>query len=177
METTGIIQGFKKNERKTQITFLIDSQQLEIIEELKSKKLNIEFKKYYEKRTTDANAYCWKLCDLIAKELSNETIITKEDVYKDAINQIGTFTPMIWPEDNFENCKRIWENQGLGFLVKEDTRRNKVVKVFCYYGSSTYNKKEMWLLIQLIIELAHSLNIETKSPAEVKSMIESWDIK
>jgi hypothetical protein len=35
----------------------------------------------------------------------------------------------------------------------------------------------MSLLIQLLVELAKSLNIETKSDAEIKSLIESWDNK
>ena len=137
-----------------------------------------ELKEYKPKRSLDSNAYCWVLCDEIAKELSKDgTIITKEKIYQDGILQIGTFEPMIIEERAFENFKRIWQRQGLGFLVQEVSRKDKCVKVHCYYGSSTYNTKEMSLLINLLVELAKSLNIETKSKAEIESLLKEWDKK
>ena len=48
------------------------------------------------------------------------------------------------------------------------------MKVNCYYGSSTYDSKEMSLLIEILVQLAKSLNIETKSKAEIDSLLESW---
>lgn len=137
-----------------------------------------ELKEYKSKRSLDSNAYCWVLCDEIAKELSkDETIITKEKIYQDGILQIGTFEPMIIEEKAFENFKRIWQRQGLGFLVQEVSRKDKCVKVHCYYGSSTYDSKEMSLLINLLVELAKSLNIETKSDKEIESLLKEWDKK
>ena len=147
-----------------------------LLEQDKEKKF--EIKEYREKRSLDSNAYCWVLCDKIAKELSKDgKIITKEQVYQDNILQIGSFEPMIVEEKALDNFKRIWNRQGLGFLVEEVSRKDKCVKVHCYYGSSTYNTKEMSLLINLLVELAKSLNIETKSQQEINSLLESWDKK
>ncbi len=165
--------------RKPKISLLLDSKDIEVVEQLKSKdKLNVELKEYRQKRSLDANAYCWVMCDRIAKELSKDgTIKTKEEVYKEAILAIGTFEPMIIEERAFENFKRIWEKQGLGFLIQEVSRKDKCVRVNCYYGSSTYDSKEMNLLIELIIDLAKSLGIETKPQEEIDSLLESWDKK
>ena len=151
-------------------------QQPEVIEQLKNEdKLDIDIKKYRKKRSLDANAYCWVLCDKIAKEISKDgTITTKEDIYKDAIKNIGTFEPMIVEEKAFENFKRIWEKQGLGFLIQEITRKDKCVKVHCYYGSSTYDSKEMSLLIELLVEEAKQLNIEVKTEQEIESLLSTW---
>lgn len=147
-----------------------------LLEQDKEKKF--EIKDYREKRSLDSNSYCWVLCDKIAKELSKDgKIITKEQVYQDNILQIGTFEPMIVEEKALDNFKRIWSRQGLGFLIQEVSRKDKCVKIHCYYGSSTYNTKEMSLLINLLIELAKSLNIETKSQQEVNSLLESWNKK
>ncbi len=144
-----------------------------LIEQAKDKQF--ELKEYTEKRSLNANAYCWVLCDKIAKELSKEgTVTTKEIVYKDAITQIGSFEPMIIEEKAFENFERIWSRQGLGFIVQEVSRKDKCIRVNCYYGSSTYNTKEMSLLINLLVELAESLNIETKSGNEINSLLEKW---
>lgn len=151
-------------------------QQPEVIEQLKNEdKLDIDIKKYRKKRSLDANAYCWVLCDKIAKEISKDgTITTKEEIYKDAIKNIGTFEPMIVEEKAFENFKRIWEKQGLGFLIQEVTRKDKCIKVHCYYGSSTYDTKEMSLLIELLVEEAKQLNIEVKTEQEIESLLKMW---
>lgn len=151
-------------------------QQPEVIEQLKNEdKLDIDIKKYRKKRSLDANAYCWVLCDKIAKELSKDgAITTKEEIYRDAIKNIGTFESMIVEEKAFENFKRIWEKQGLGFLIQEVTRKDKCVKVHCYYGSSTYDTKEMSLLIELLVEEAKQLNIEVKTEQEIESLLKTW---
>lgn len=60
-----------------------------LLEQAKDKQF--ELKEYKPKRSLDSNAYCWVLCDKIAKELSKDgTIITKEKIYQDGILQIGT---------------------------------------------------------------------------------------
>lgn len=160
---------------KPKITLLINERDcLNLLENIKDDKLSIEIKKWRKKRSLDANSYCWVLCDKIAKELSKESIVTKEEIYKDAITQIGSFEPFIVQESTFDKFKRIWEKQGLGFIVQEVSRKDKCIKVHCYYGSSTYDTKEMSLLIEILIELAKSLNIETKPQAELDSLLRSW---
>lgn len=180
MQTTGIITDINIDyeTRKSKISLLLDTKEIDVIEKLKNEnKLNVELKKWFKKRSLDANSYCWVLCDKIAKELSKESVITKEAIYKDAIKQIGSFEPMIIEEKAYENFKRIWEKQGLGFLVNEVSRKDKCIKVHCYYGSSTYDSKEMSLLISLLVELAESLNIETKSQQEIDSLLKEWNKK
>lgn len=162
--------------KRPKITILLEQREsISSLEEIKKDKLSIEIKKYRQQRSLDANSYCWVLCDKIAKKLTvEEAVVLKEDVYKDAISHIGTFEPMIVEEKAFDNFKRIWEKQGLGFLVKEIARKDKCVKAFCYYGSSTYDTKEMSLLIELLVEEAKSLGIETKPQAEIDSLLKQW---
>ena len=165
------------NTQKAKISLILDTKQLDIIEQLKNEnKLNIELKKWYKRRSLDANAYCWVLCDEISKALTTEdAVVLKEDVYRDAISQIGTFQAMIVEEKAFEDFKRIWEKQGLGFIVQEVHKKDKCVKVHCYYGSSTYNTKEMSLLINVLVDLAKSLKIETKPQEELSSLLKEWE--
>lgn len=181
MQTTGTITDISIDfkTRKSKISLLLDTKETEIVEQLKNEnKLNIDLKKYRKKRSLDANAYCWVLCDKIAKELCKDgTVVTKEKIYQDSILQIGTFEPMIIEEKAFDNFKRIWSKQGLGFLVQEVSKKDKCIKIHCYYGSSTYDSKEMSLLIELLVDLAKSLNIETKSQKEIDSLLGSWDEK
>ena len=164
--------------KKPKIQLVINTNEITYLEELKGLELDIELDKHREKRTLNANAYCWVLCDKIAKKLTvPDAVITKEDVYKDAILNIGTFQPMIVEEKAYYNLKRIWEKQGLGFLIQEVSRKDKCIRINCYYGSSTYNTKEMSLLIDLLVGLATNLNIETKPQAEIDSLLKEWDKK
>ena len=178
MQGTGEIKDISIDylTNKAKITVLLNEREsISGIEKLKDSKLSIEIKKWRKKRSLDANAYCWILCDMIAKELcKDEVVVTKENVYQDAILQMGTFEAMIVEEKAYDNFKRIWERQGLGFLIQEVSRKNKCVKVHCYYGSSTYDSKEMSLLINYLIEIAKSLNIETKTKKEIESLLNTW---
>ena len=175
MQTVGTLENIVIDYKTKQpkITLNCDKNCLETIESLKDNKLSIEIKKWRKKRSLDANAYCWVLCDKIAKKIG----ATKEEIYKDAISNVGTFEPMIVEEKAFEDFKRIWEKQGLGYLVQEVSRKDKCVKVHCYYGSSSYDSKEMSLLIKLIVESANNLNIETKSSSEIASLLKEWEDK
>lgn len=134
-----------------------------------------EVNEYKQKRSKDANAYCWVLCEKIAQELSkNGTVFIKEDIYKDAIKDVGVFIPFIVEEKAFDDFKRIWELRGLGYQVQETARKDKCIRVNCYYGSSSYNTKEMSRLIELLVQEAKQLNIETKSKSEIDSLLNSW---
>ena len=167
---------FTKN--KVKVTFELEENAedaLKIIEKLQKDKVSVEVKKYYKNRSLDANAYCWVICDLIAKSIGNG--MTKETVYKDAIAHVGTFESMIIAEKAYENFKRVWQKQGLGFVIREVSRKDKCVKFQAYYGSSTYNTKEMSILIDFLINECNNLEIETKSKEEIESLLKEWEGK
>lgn len=177
MQVIGTLEQYNIdfNENSTQIVLKINSNEFNSIEKLKGKKLNVELKQFREKRSLDANSYCWVLCDHIAKSLTEQgAICTKEDVYKDAISQIGVFQPMIVEEKAFNKFKEAWSKQGVGYLVKEVSRKDKCVKVHCYYGSSSYDTKEMSLLINILVDLAKSLDVETRPQNEIDSLLREW---
>jgi hypothetical protein len=54
---------------------------------LQDKDKKFEIKEYHEKRSLDANAYCFVLCQKIANVIRS----TKEEVYRKAIKEVGTF--------------------------------------------------------------------------------------
>ena len=178
MQTTGIITdtNIDLETLKPKISILLDTEDKDTINKLKNEnKLNIELKKWYPKRSIDANNYCWVLCEKIAQELSRDgTIMTKEDIYKDAVRTVGAFKALIIEEKAFEEFKCIWEKQGLGYQVQETARKDKCVRINCYYGSSSYNTKEMSRLIDSLVQEAQQLNIETKTKEDINSLLQQW---
>ena len=58
-----------------------------LIEQAKDKQF--ELKEYHQKRSLNANAYCWVLCDNIAKEMSKDgQVITKETKTQQEIDSL-----------------------------------------------------------------------------------------
>lgn len=81
---------------------------------------------------------------------------------------------MILEEKALDTFKKIWNEKGLGYLVQEVCKKDKCVKIHAYYGSSSYDSKEMSLLINNLVELAKELDIETKQQSEIDSLLREW---
>lgn len=141
----------------------------------KCEKLSIKISKFREKRSLDANAYCFALISKLAAKLS----LTKEEVYRNAIKDIGGNSDIVCVKNEAVDdlCKG-WEQNGLGWQTETfPSKIDGCTNVILYYGSSTYDSKQMYLLIQNIIEDCKTQGIETKTPNEIASLINLWDKK
>lgn len=177
LETTGTITDLNIdfNTSKPKITILLDTNNKELVEELKNDgKLNVGLKKYREKRSLDSNAYAWVLLG----ELQNVLNIPKEEIYKDLIKNIGSYEIVPIKNEAVEKFRQAWSKNGLGWVT--ETTKSKLegfTNVVAYYGSSTYNAKEMTRLIDLIVEECKQFRIEIKPQAEIDSLLREWDKK
>lgn len=79
------------------------------------KTLTVEVKVKSEKRSHNANSYCWALCTAIAKAIRS----SKEEVYQQAIKSIGAYTPVPIKADAVERYTEIWKAHGIGWLIDE----------------------------------------------------------
>ena len=74
LKTTGVITeiNIDYNTLKPKISLLLDTNNKEVIEELKNEnKLNIELKKYNKKRSLDSNRICLGLVGRITRSFRN----------------------------------------------------------------------------------------------------------
>ena len=132
----------------------------EILKELPSlnQKKMYELKPYRFKRGNKANSYLWVLCKKIADIVGN----TKEDVYKDLIKRVGTFEIVSIKSEAVEKFMNNWQLRGLGWLAeKTGCFNDSYEEVVVYYGSSSYDSREMWILINELINEAQELDIDT----------------
>ena len=75
-----------------------------------------------------------------------------------------------------EKFRQAWGKKGLGWIT--ETTKSKLdgyTNVLAYYGSSIYDTKEMTRFIEQIIQECEQLDIETKSKAEIDSLLKEWD--
>lgn len=180
METTGTLEeiniDYKTN--KPKISFLInDRSKLPSIEELKGIKLKIIAKKDIKERSSNANKYFWKLLQELCELAEINTI--KE--YKRRVKELGIFRRFRIEKDNVNTFEKMWSTQGIAWfseIFDTEIIGNIEFKIInAYYGSSSFNSKQMSRLINDLVEDCKIYGIETKTPAEIESLLESWDKK
>ena len=136
------------------------------------KELEIEITKPKKKRSLNANAYCWTLIGKIAEVLGN----TKEEVYREYIKHKGIYRIITIEEKAAPTFMKVWEERGLGWLCEtSETKIAGLIDIVAYYGTSSYNTKQMAGFIDYIVEEAKNLNIETLEDIEIKKLIDNWD--
>lgn len=143
-------------------------------EELHNKeKLTFKIGRYTESRTKDANRYFWALCEKLAEKLDT----TKMDIYLNSIRNVGVFYDDEIEPEKVNHRRKAWEMIGTGWLTERvdfSADGNKEVIRF-YYGSSSYNKRQMNRLIDNVIQDCQALNIETRTPEQIANLISLWE--
>ena len=140
---------------------------------LYGKDLDIEIKVHRERRSKDANAYMWVLCEKLARAHG----IAKEDIYRESVRRMGVYEPLPIKEDAVEKFSVEWGRRGTGWFC-ERTDKSKTagyVLLFAYYGSSTYNTEEMSRLINGLVEDCIAAGIPTDPREELDRILAEWD--
>lgn len=127
--------------------------------------LVITAKPFKRKRSLDANAYFWVLCDKIAKRLGSD----KWTIYLLQLSKYGVFADL---EAKVQALQMLRDKFRYVEVLQEG---EESCKVRCYFGSSTYNTHEMSDLLNGTVSDAEGLGIETITPAEKARMLALWE--
>jgi hypothetical protein len=119
-----------------------------------------------EKRSLQANAYCWKLCSLIAEEVKS----SKDEIYEEMIQKYGVLTDIAVTVKSEVDMRRI---EGHWKYISESSD-GKWKAYLMILGSSDYTTKEMANFIDMIIDEAKALGIETLPPEEIDRMMQRY---
>ena len=138
-------------------------------------KLRITLEKHKEKRSKNANAYLWVLCEKLAEKIG----CTKLDVYRQHILNVGIFEQAEINEGAVDVCARWWNQIGLGWLVERVDRTNHegFVLLNLYCGSSVYDTQQMSRLLNSVIEDCKDQGIQTETPDKIAEMLSLWGDK
>lgn len=157
---------------RQRVTIELNGDFAETFDSLKDKVVSVDVKQYRERRSLDANAYCWVLVDKIAHERG----LPKAEVYRQAIRDIGGVSDTLCMRTKaVDQFRRIWERNGLGYQT--DIMASKIpgcTNVIAYYGSSVYDTKQMSALIDALVQDAQALGIETRTPEQLEQMKTDW---
>ena len=147
---------------------------MSMVRKHKDRLYDLEVKEHRKKRSLDANAYAWVLINKIADALR----ITPKEIYRQAIQNVGgNYEVIPIKAEAADHFKQIWEAQGLGWPCvdmgksKIDGYRN----LRAYYGSSTYDTRQMAQLIDNLVQDCKALDIETLTPDKLALLMEGWN--
>lgn len=132
----------------------------------KFKEGNYEIERKRKKRSTDANALCWKLCTEIANVLRAD----KDSIYVDMLKKYGQSDIVsVLATVDVKGYFKYYDEFGRGSVNGKDFIHYRV-----YKGSSEYDTREMSILIDGIIDEAKALDIEVISERERTLLLEEW---
>lgn len=135
---------------------------------IKDDKKLYKFEEYKEKRSNKANKYFWELLGQLCLEMGLDTI----EEYKKRVRQLGVFRYWEIEKDNLKTFNKMWTEKGIAWFIDiVDIANENKIGINAYYGSSSYNTKQMSRLIDGVVQDCQAIGIETKTPNEIKSLL------
>jgi len=148
------------------VSFTIDEQDINLEKDID---YVIDIQKHNEKRSLNANAYFWKLCDMIAKKVGSD----KDTIYLLQLSKYGVFVDVDITKEALPGLQQKFRYIE---ILEEDYLCEYLdrLPVRCYFGSSHYDSKEMSELITGTVTDAHDLGIETWTDEEIENLLKNW---
>lgn len=123
-----------------------------------------------KKRSVNANNYAWELISKLSKAMQ----IDKDAIYCAAVRSVGAFNVLEMAPEAFDDFKRVWEKQGMAWFADHyDVHDGKIV-VHAYYGSSSYDTRQMSQFIDYLKQDCESIGIETDD-GRIASLLDEWE--
>lgn len=134
------------------------------------KKYTLNIKQYRKKRSKDANAYFWEMCG----QLAEKTKSTPVEIYREFLRCIGdNFEVVPIKTERVQSFIEAWGTNGIGWVcdILGESSLEGYTNVVAYWGSSTYDSKQMSALIDFLIQECKEQGINTDTP-QMAALIE-----
>ena len=141
-------------------------------EDIPQGELDLTIKPYKPKRSLSANAYMW----VLVGKLADKTGLPPDEIYRNAIRAVGISQLMVVNARAVSTIDHVWQAYGLGwFTERVDEDKDGEVILRCYYGSSSYDRKQMAALIDYIVQDCKAMGIETLTEQELSLLCDRWE--
>lgn len=145
--------------------FIYEDKKILTIELNKNEELEVKRKK----RSKNANAYFWTLLQQLCFELNRDVILE----YKERVKALGIFRQWEIDSKNVPTFVKMWEDKGIAWFCEIVEEIGNKTIINAYYGSSSYNSKQMSVLIDNLVQDCNSVGIQTMSDEEIEDLIRS----
>lgn len=133
--------------------------------------ITVEIKKERKKRSLNANAMCWALCDQIGEVIGT----TREAIYRQAVHETGPYVDVKVPIKRELEAREMWHRRGIGWISDTLSHNGNNAYIRMYFGSSVYNTEQMALLIDWLLDEAHDMGIQSYSDKERTEALNAWE--
>ena len=183
MESKGILKDVSRDWKtgRMRLTFEFESDVAASIDKIKDKSLRITVKQWRDKRSLDANAYYWVLLSKLAEKVGNSKPRMHNQMLRDYGQDTvisGSLTYMVLPNTD-EAEKMAEESETFHIRPTSDVREGADGTDYRTYimmsGSSTYDTKEMSVLINGLVSECKEQGIETLPPDELARMMAEYE--
>ena len=120
-----------------------------------------------KKRSKNANAYFWELLQQLCFELNLDVI----QEYKKRVKELGIFKQWEIDTINVPTFEKLWSDRGIAWFTEIVEEIGNKTIINAYYGSSSYNSKQMSKLIDSLVEDCRSVGIQTLEDIELEELI------
>lgn len=127
-----------------------------------------DLKEHREKRSLDANGMLWACLQEIAEALKSD----KWTVYLQMLKRYGKFDYVIVKEKAVEAMKKQWRE--LEEVGEISVNGQKAVQLLCYYGSSTYDRKEFSVLLDGVISEMKEMGLTPPPDKQTQEILDKW---
>lgn len=148
-----------------EITLTAQKSVIREFDSLSDKDLCVTIKEYRKKRSLSQNSYMWVLLDEIGQKIGRSKI----DVYKNYIKDYGVFEVLPIKNEAVNSFVSKWSKNGMGWFCEDlgESKLKGFTKLIAYYGSSTYDSKEMTRLIDAVVNDCKELGINSMTLSEI----------
>lgn len=158
---------------ETLVDIRLDGNVIGEINKYKGFHIDLSLKRFFKKRSLERNRYYWTLRDKLAYALA----MPKTEIYISHIKEIGgnSYVGRFMESDVPQMCRN-WRRNGLGWVTEIfPSKLNGCTNIVFYKGSSVYDTRQMSRLIDLRVQDCKALGIETKSPEQIRALLEGWE--
>lgn len=124
------------------------------------------------RKSRDMNNYMWALCDEIASVM---TPMSKEEVYKMAVRDVGLWNDGSFNNEDIDNVISDWEKNGIGWFAEVLFRGGAQTIIRLYRGSSVYDGTQLYRLVNRVVDMAQELGIDTITESEMMRLKTLWE--
>lgn len=144
---------FRSNDRQV---LVLENQTYFDLELEQDKEYEIEIKEWKSSRTKSQNAYMWALLHELAKYWNEDDM----DIYCKALQDVGAkYEDLVGTEEIEKSLRKSFRAVK---IIRPFLQNGKKFYVYrCFIGSSQFNREEMGLLIDKIVEWASECGINT----------------
>ena len=155
-----------------QATIIIPKSHIEDLTKIKDKAIEVTLKLFRKKRSINANAYAWKLMTEIGEKIGQD----KWEVYKRMlIRYSNSYQYIVINKPSYKSFIEHTSFRVVKVLSSGLFNGTKSIQLQGYWGSSTFDTKEMSVFIDGLVKECQELNIETESQEEIERLVNMWE--